>query len=189
MTDEPKPPRRITLRLAEEAARPNPATTEVDEYGTRLTSGGYQTWNTEPGMERFASLAERIELERQHGKVYRRRIIVVDDWAEVAPDSLAFDLSPDHHREERPAMRLATNPLSADAEPLDPSNPEPFIALAGSQFLGMDGETARYRSREGREGRAYPGWLVIRRDGSGDGQALFADPVNIGDGEIWGAAG
>jgi hypothetical protein len=86
-------------------------------------------------------------------------------------------------------MRVHTNPLSADAEPLDPANPGPFIALAGSQFVRMDGESALYRSREGREGRAYPGWLVIRPDGSGDGGALFADPVNVGDDEIWGVAG
>jgi hypothetical protein len=52
----------------------------------------------------------------------------------------------------------------------------------------MDGETVVYRSREGREGRAYPGWLVVRRDGSGDGGALFTDPVNVGDGEIWGVS-
>jgi len=86
-------------------------------------------------------------------------------------------------------MRIATNQISAGAEPLDPENPGPFIAMAGSQFIAMDGDTARYRSREGREGRAYPGWLVIRRDGTGDGQALFADPTNVGDGEIWGRDG
>jgi hypothetical protein len=84
-------------------------------------------------------------------------------------------------------MRLATNPLSADAEPLDPGNPGPFIALAGSQFVRMDGDAALYTSREGREGRAYPGWLVIRPDGSDD--ALFADPENVGDGRVWGAVG
>ena len=86
-------------------------------------------------------------------------------------------------------MRLATNPLSADAEPLDPGNPGPFIALAGSQFVRMDGESALYRSREGREGRAYPGWLVIRPDGSEDGYARFAAPTNVGDGEIWRTVG
>lgn len=85
-------------------------------------------------------------------------------------------------------MRLKTNPIEAEAAALDPADPDPFIALAGSQFIRMDGETVVYRSREGREGRAYPGWLVVRRDGSGDGGALFTDPVNVGDGEIWGVS-
>jgi len=85
------------------------------------------------------------------------------------------------------SVRLTTNPLTADAEAWDPANPAPFTRLAGSQYLGTDGDTALYRSREGREGRAWPGWLVIRPDGSGDGEALFTDPVNVGDGEIWGA--
>jgi hypothetical protein len=83
-------------------------------------------------------------------------------------------------------MRVHTNPLSADAEPLDPANPGPFIALAGSQFLRQEGDTVVYQSREGREGRAYPGWLVVRPDGSGD--AMFADPENLGDGKVWGVA-
>lgn len=53
------------------------------EYGTRLSTGGYMTWNTEPYIERVAPLAERIEAELANGKVFRRRIILVEDWAEV----------------------------------------------------------------------------------------------------------
>lgn len=52
------------------------------EYASRLGSG-YQLWNTEPYIERVAPLAERIQLAHQNGKVYRRRIIVVEDWTEV----------------------------------------------------------------------------------------------------------
>jgi hypothetical protein len=56
----------------------------VTEYGEELTSGGYQTWNTEPYIERIYPLAEKIEaVTRLRGKVYRRRIIVVEDWTEV----------------------------------------------------------------------------------------------------------
>lgn len=55
----------------------------VTEYGERMGGGGYQTWNTEPYIEKIYPLAEKIEAHRKHGKVYRRRIIVVEDWAEV----------------------------------------------------------------------------------------------------------
>lgn len=66
-----------------DVAETDAATGVADEYGTRLTSGGYQTWNTEPRILERYPLAERIELERRHGKVWRRRIIVVEDWAEL----------------------------------------------------------------------------------------------------------
>lgn len=47
------------------------------EYGTVRKSGDWTVWNTEP-------LAERIEHARANGgKVYRRRVIIVEDWAEV----------------------------------------------------------------------------------------------------------
>jgi hypothetical protein len=55
----------------------------VDEYGELLSSGGYQTWNTEPYIERIYPLAEKIRAHRRRGKVYRRRIIVIEDWTEV----------------------------------------------------------------------------------------------------------
>lgn len=55
----------------------------VTEYGQELKGGGYQTWNTEPYIEKIYPLAEKIKNERRHGKVYRRRIIVVEDWTEV----------------------------------------------------------------------------------------------------------
>jgi hypothetical protein len=55
----------------------------VTEYGQQFKGGGYQTWNTEPYIEKIYPLADRIEDELQNGKVYRRRIIVVEDWTEV----------------------------------------------------------------------------------------------------------
>jgi hypothetical protein len=60
-------------------------TTEVvAEYGEQLSGGGWQTWNTAPHIEKIYPLAQKIEAHRRHGKVYRRRIVVVEDWAEVA---------------------------------------------------------------------------------------------------------
>jgi hypothetical protein len=54
------------------------------EYGTRLGSGGYQTWDTSPRLEEIYPVAKRIEAARRdHGGAYRRRIIVVQDWTEV----------------------------------------------------------------------------------------------------------
>ena len=55
----------------------------VSEYGEQLSGGGYMTWNTEPYIERIYPLAEKIEAHRRHGKVYRRRIIVIEDGEEI----------------------------------------------------------------------------------------------------------
>ena len=80
-------------------------------------------------------------------------------------------------------MRVETRPLAGDAEAWDPENPGPFEALAGSRFIRTEGETAIVTSRgapDGTEMPVYPGWLVIRADGSTDGEALFATPENLG---------
>lgn len=63
----------------------------VTEYGERMGGGGYRTWDTSPELEEIYPLAKHMEHMRRNGvKMYRRRIIVVDDWAEVAePDSRA----------------------------------------------------------------------------------------------------
>lgn len=56
----------------------------VTEYGTRYKSGEHQVWNTAPIFGKAYPLAEMIaERVSNGGKVYRRRLIVVDDWAEV----------------------------------------------------------------------------------------------------------
>src|SRR6266704_3197397 len=58
----------------------------VTEHGLRLSSGGWQVRNSAGHIEAVYPLARWIEHERRHGAVYRRRIIVVDDWAEVGED-------------------------------------------------------------------------------------------------------
>jgi hypothetical protein len=56
----------------------------VAEYGVRMTGGEHRTLTTTPRLEGIYPLADRIKAERRdHGKVYRRRIVVVDDWEEV----------------------------------------------------------------------------------------------------------
>jgi len=93
-------------------------------------------------------------------------------------------------RERTPAMRIATNPLEADAEVLDPANPGPFIALAGPQFLAMEGDSALVRLETGCVIHAHPGWLAVRADGAGDGEVFFASPQGIGGpASIWRATG
>lgn len=84
-------------------------------------------------------------------------------------------------------MRVATRPMDGTAEAWDPANPEPFRALAGSQFLGADGDTAKVRTRGGRVEHAGPGWLVIRPDGCGE--VILAAPENLGgEYSVWGEA-
>jgi hypothetical protein len=81
-------------------------------------------------------------------------------------------------------MRVATRELQGDAEAWDPGNPAPFLALAGSRVIRVEGETAVVTSNgapEGTEMTVYPGWLAVRADGSGDGEALFATPESIGE--------
>ncbi len=75
-------------------------------------------------------------------------------------------------------MRVSTRPLEGAAEAWDPADPGPFQALAGSQFAGREGDTALIRTQGGCVMHAHPGWLVIRADGSGDGEALFTSPEN-----------
>lgn len=85
-------------------------------------------------------------------------------------------------------MRVQARPLAGDAEAWDPENPGPFQALAGTQFTGTDGDLALVRMRNGCVMHAHPGWLVIRPDGSGDGEAVFTVPENVGDQGLWGPA-
>jgi hypothetical protein len=58
----------------------------VTEHANLMSGGGCHVWNTEPYIEEIYPLALRIgHGQRFGGKVYRRRVIVVEDWAEVAP--------------------------------------------------------------------------------------------------------
>ena len=71
----------------------------------------------------------------------------------------------------------------------DPKNPGPFKTAAGSQFVSAKGGVAWVRTEGGVVMAVYEGWAVIRPDGSEDGYARFADPTNVGDGEIWRTVG
>lgn len=57
----------------------------VTEHAVRMSGGGYHTRADFPELERIAPLAQWIEHRYviDETKVYRRRIIVVDDWTEV----------------------------------------------------------------------------------------------------------
>jgi hypothetical protein len=67
-----------------QAARVEVVTGVVTEYGLIRKGGDVEVWNTEPSVEAVYPLAKRIaNAVRNGGTVYRRRIIVVDDWAEV----------------------------------------------------------------------------------------------------------
>ena len=67
-----------------EAAAPLLAGEPVTEHAHLMSSGGFHVWNTKPYIEEIFPLAERIkDGQRFGGKVYRRRVIVVEDWTEV----------------------------------------------------------------------------------------------------------
>jgi hypothetical protein len=57
----------------------------VAEHAIQMSGGGYHIRNQNPGVERVYPLAKWIEDNQQDGKVYRRRIIVVEDWHVVPP--------------------------------------------------------------------------------------------------------
>ena len=57
---------------------------EITEHATMMSGGGMHVRIDLPEVEDIYPLAEWIEHnQRFGGKVYRRRIIVVEDWAEV----------------------------------------------------------------------------------------------------------
>ena len=58
--------------------------TAVTEHANQMSGGGFHVWNTEPYILEIYPLAEKIRHGQQHGgHVYRRRVIVVEDWEEV----------------------------------------------------------------------------------------------------------
>lgn len=59
---------------------------EIIEYGQQMSGGGFRTFIDEPYIEEIYPLADRLEAGMRHGgHVYRRRIIVIEDWAEISP--------------------------------------------------------------------------------------------------------
>ena len=57
---------------------------EITEHGQLVSGGGYQIFSDSPEIEAIFPMAGRIEAgKRFGGHVYRRRIVVLDDWEEV----------------------------------------------------------------------------------------------------------
>jgi hypothetical protein len=57
---------------------------EVTEYAIGIRGGDKQVRNPHPEIERIYPLRQWIpDHQRFGGKVYRRRVIVVEDWVEV----------------------------------------------------------------------------------------------------------
>jgi hypothetical protein len=79
----------VTYRFLDDGKPSKAASVEVvtgvvTEHGTQFKGGDHVVWSTEPDVEEVYPLAKRIANQvRNGGKVYRRRIIVVDHWAEV----------------------------------------------------------------------------------------------------------
>jgi hypothetical protein len=76
-------------------------------------------------------------------------------------------------------MRAETIIFAGPAAAWNPDDQEKFRALAGSQFLRVEGPNAIVLSADGQETTVYPGWIVTRPDGSGDGQAVFDTPNRV----------
>ena len=73
-------------------------------------------------------------------------------------------------------VRATLPAVTGEAAAWDPADPGPFAALAGDRYLGADGDLAVIRTRSGCVMHAHPGWVVVRPDGSGGGEAVFAAP-------------
>lgn len=64
------------------------STGEQTEHALQMSGGGYHVRASDPELERIYPLHEWILNKRSIGaKVYRRRIIIIQDWHEVG----AFD--------------------------------------------------------------------------------------------------
>ena len=71
-------------RAALEAAAPLLAGEPVTEHAQLMSGGGYHVRNSEPYIEEVYPLEQWIKAgQRFGGHVYRRRVIVVEDWEEV----------------------------------------------------------------------------------------------------------
>jgi len=62
----------------------------VVEHGQLYSSGAMLVRNGHPEIEKVYPLAEWIvNSKRDGGKVYRRQVIVVEDWTEVTDEQVA----------------------------------------------------------------------------------------------------
>lgn len=56
----------------------------ITEHATQYSSGGMLVWNEAEYVQKVYPTAERISLEQRNGgKVWTRKVIVVEDWSEV----------------------------------------------------------------------------------------------------------
>lgn len=59
----------------------------ITEHAILMSGGSMQVFNNDTENEDTYPLADRIRFrQRFGGKVYRRRVIVVDEWEELTPD-------------------------------------------------------------------------------------------------------
>jgi hypothetical protein len=66
----------------------------VTEYGIAYSCGGYLTIKDSPELEAVWPLADRISAQlRTGGHVYRRRLILVDDWEEISEPPAPYPLT------------------------------------------------------------------------------------------------
>jgi hypothetical protein len=62
----------------------------VTEHAVEMSGGGMHVRWDDPEMERIYPLAQWIPAQQRHGgHVWRRRIIVVEDWSEVPSETAA----------------------------------------------------------------------------------------------------
>ena len=58
----------------------------VVEHAQLMSGGGMCVRNPHPDIDRIFPLAEWIDHHTRHGgKVYRRTVVVIEDWTEVKP--------------------------------------------------------------------------------------------------------
>ncbi|MFI5591283.1 hypothetical protein ACIA5G_39955 [Amycolatopsis sp. NPDC051758] len=58
----------------------------ITEHAAEMSGGSMRVFPDDPEIEAVYPIARRIRAKQRFGgHVYRRRIIVVDDWTEVPP--------------------------------------------------------------------------------------------------------
>jgi hypothetical protein len=74
--------RDLVRRVLEAAVLGIGSSVVVTEYAKEISSNGFHVWPSED--KHFLPVANRIKAVRDDfGRVFRRTVIVVDDWAEV----------------------------------------------------------------------------------------------------------
>ena len=58
----------------------------ITEHAVRMTSGDVCVRNPHPDIERIYPLGVWIEGQQRSTRVFRRRVIVVEDWVDVSDD-------------------------------------------------------------------------------------------------------